>query len=322
ERLGAVNTVVIGEGWTKGHNTDVFGFRLSLRSLGLRVGDRRVLVVGAGGAAKAVVDVLVREGAKVQVTNRTTRRADVLADSFDESVEAIPLDSLARGGPWDLLVNATPLGTREAGPGLPVPASILPKVAHVYDLVYNPPTTPLLEAARRLGKPTTSGLEMLLHQAAQSFELWTGRAPPVEPMRRAAKEALGRSPRRPVSASWISCSSGDSCERCRDRAVARRDCGRRSGDCGPRGQATAPGGAARCGEEAGWPPRRRRGHGGSGIHAAPDRRCDEGDQPLLCRGPGAALDRREPARPGPRPPSEVGEAEDPRGRGRGPDGPL
>src|SRR5205807_387978 len=163
----------------------------SLRSVGLRGRDRRVLVVGAGGAAKAVVDVLVREGARVQVTNRTMRRADVLADSFDESVEAIPLDALARGGPWDLLVNATPLGTREAGPGLPVPASILPKVAHVYDLVYNPPTTPLLEAARRLGKPTTSGLEMLLHQAAQSFELWTGRAPPVEPMRRVAKEALG-----------------------------------------------------------------------------------------------------------------------------------
>src|SRR6266699_1902473 len=128
ERLGAVNTVVIGEGWTKGHYTDVFGFRLSLRSIGLRVGDRRVLVVGAGGAAKAVVDVLVREGAKVQVTNRTMRRAEVLVDSFDESVEAIPLDALARGGPWDLLVNATPLGTREAGPGLPVPASILPKV--------------------------------------------------------------------------------------------------------------------------------------------------------------------------------------------------
>jgi shikimate dehydrogenase/3-dehydroquinate dehydratase type I len=190
ERLGAVNTVVIGEGWTKGHNTDVFGFRLSLRSLGLRVGDRRVLVVGAGGAAKAVVDVLVREGAKVQVTNRTMRRAAALADSFDESVEAIYLEALARGGPWDYLVNATPLGTQGVGPDLPVPASVLARVGYVYDLVYNPPTTPLLEAARRLGKPTTSGLDMLVHQAAQSFELWTGRAPPVEPMRRAAKEAL------------------------------------------------------------------------------------------------------------------------------------
>ncbi|TLZ58195.1 MAG: shikimate dehydrogenase, partial [Methanobacteriota archaeon] len=190
ERLGAVNTVVVGDGWTKGHNTDVFGFRLSLRSLGLRVGDRRVLVVGAGGAAKAVVSVLVREGAKVQVTNRTIRRAEVLAESFDETVDAIPLDALARGGPWELLVNATPLGSAGLSNGLPVPAATLSKVGYVYDLVYNPPSTPLMDAARRLGKPTTSGLEMLLHQAAQSFELWTGRAPPVEPMRRAAKEAL------------------------------------------------------------------------------------------------------------------------------------
>lgn len=190
ERLGAVNTIVFGDGWTAGHNTDVFGFRLSLRSLGLRVGDRRVLVVGAGGAAKAVVDVLVREGAKVQITNRTVRKAEAVAESFDEAVEALPLDALPRSGPWDLLVNATPLGTKEFGNSLPVPASLLSKIAYVYDLVYNPPTTPLMAAARRLGKPTTSGLEMLLHQAAKSFELWTGRSPPVEAMRRAAKEAL------------------------------------------------------------------------------------------------------------------------------------
>jgi shikimate dehydrogenase/3-dehydroquinate dehydratase type I len=190
ERLGAVNTVVFGDGWTKGHNTDVFGFRLSLRSLGLRMGDRRALVVGAGGAAKAVVDVLLREGAKVTVTNRTMGRAEALADSFDETIDVLPLDTLARGGPWDLLVNATPLGAAGTGESLPVPATILAKVGFVYDLVYNPPTTPLMNAGKRLGKPTTSGLEMLLHQAAKSFELWTGRAPPVDAMRRAAKEAL------------------------------------------------------------------------------------------------------------------------------------
>ena len=190
ERLGAVNTIVFGDGWTAGHNTDVFGFRLSLRSMGIRVGDRRALVVGAGGAAKAVVDVLVREGAKVQVTNRNVHKAQALADSFDESVDALPLEALPRSGPWDLLVNATPLGTKEFGDAVPVPASILPKIGYVYDLVYNPPTTPLMAAARRAGKPTTSGLEMLLHQAAKSFELWTGRSPPVEAMRRAAKEAL------------------------------------------------------------------------------------------------------------------------------------
>ncbi|MGI0148170.1 MAG: shikimate dehydrogenase [Thermoplasmata archaeon] len=190
ERLGAVNTIVISDGWTKGHNTDVFGFRLSLRSLGLRMGGRKALVVGAGGAARAVVDVLVREGATVEVTNRTFDRAEALADVFDEPVDAVPLDALAKRGPWDLLVNATPVGTAGTESRLPVAESILAKVGYVYDLVYNPRVTPLIEAAGRLGKPATSGLEMLLHQAAKSFELWTGRSPSVEAMRRAAKEAL------------------------------------------------------------------------------------------------------------------------------------
>jgi shikimate dehydrogenase len=190
ERLGVVNTVVIGDGWTKGHNTDVFGFRLSLRSLGLRVGDRRALVIGAGGAAKAVVDVLLREGAKVQVAGRNARRAESLANAFDETVEVVSLETLPRRGPWDLLVNATPVGAEGFPGGLPVPESVLTNAGYIYDLVYNPPTTALIAAAKRLGKPATSGLEMLLHQAAKSFELWIGRPPPIEAMRRAAKEAL------------------------------------------------------------------------------------------------------------------------------------
>jgi shikimate dehydrogenase/3-dehydroquinate dehydratase type I len=190
ERLGVVNTVVIGDGWTKGHNTDVFGFRLSLRSLGLRVGDRRALVIGAGGAARAVVDVLLREGAKVQVAGRNARRAESLANAFDETVEVVSLETLPRRGPWDLLVNATPVGAEGFPGGLPVPESVLTNAGYIYDLVYNPPTTALIAAAKRLGKPATSGLEMLLHQAAKSFELWIGRPPPIEAMRRAAKEAL------------------------------------------------------------------------------------------------------------------------------------
>ncbi len=190
ERLGAVNTVVLGDGWSNGYNTDVFGFRLSLRSLGLRVGGRRSLVVGAGGAAKAVVHVLLRENAKVEVTNRTVPRAQALADAFDEAVDVVPMDSLGRSGPWDLLVNATPAGTKGIPNELPVPESVVGKASFVYDLVYNPPMTPLLAAAKRLGRPYASGLEMLLNQAAKSFEVWTGRSPPVEAMRRAAKEAL------------------------------------------------------------------------------------------------------------------------------------
>ncbi len=190
ERLVAVNTVVVDDGWTNGHNTDVYGFRVSLRALGLRVGGRSALVVGAGGAAKAVVHVLLREGASVQVTNRTISRADALADSFDEPVEVVPMKDLERRGPWDLLVNATPIGMKGIENRLPVPEAIVAKAAFIYDLVYNPTTTPLLHVARRLNRPGTSGLDMLLHQAAKAFELWTGQSAPFDAMRRAAREAL------------------------------------------------------------------------------------------------------------------------------------
>ncbi len=188
EALEAVNTVVLHEGWAKGHNTDTFGFRMSLRSLGLRLGDRRTLVVGAGGAAKAVVHVLLREGARVSVANRTPARADALADAFDESLELLSLDETPHKGPWELLVNATPVGTAVSEAVLPVPEGALARASFVYDLVYNPPETPLLAAARRLGIRGTNGLEMLLQQAAKSFELWTGKSAPIDAMKRAAQE--------------------------------------------------------------------------------------------------------------------------------------
>ena len=191
EALHAVNTVVLEHGWARGHNTDVYGFRVSLRSLGLRLGERSALVVGAGGAAKAVVHVLLREGARVQVTNRTAARADRLADAFDETVEVVPTEELAGEGPWDLLVNATPLGTAGLEPDLAVPEPVIRQSKFVYDLVYNPPETSLLRTARRLQIRGSSGLEMLLHQAAKAFELWTGKSAPVDAMRAAAKEALG-----------------------------------------------------------------------------------------------------------------------------------
>ncbi len=190
EALEAVNTVVLHEGWAKGHNTDTFGFRMSLRSLGLRLGERRALVAGAGGAARAVVHVLLREGAKVTVTNRTPARAEALADAFDESIEALAPEETPRKGPWDLLVNATPVGSLGMDAALPVPEAVLARTAFVYDLVYNPSETVLLAAARRLGVRGTNGLAMLLQQAAKSFELWTGKTAPYDAMKLAVKEAI------------------------------------------------------------------------------------------------------------------------------------
>ncbi|HKW43901.1 MAG TPA: shikimate dehydrogenase [Thermoplasmata archaeon] len=190
QRLGAVNTVVLEDGWAKGCNTDVHGFRLSLRSLGLRLGDRRVLVVGAGGAARAVVDVALQEGAHVEMVNRTTARADAVSKAFGNDVQVVEPGELPARGPWDLLVNATPVGANGSSGGLPVPESVVARSSFVYDLVYTPPATPLLQVAERLGRPGTSGLPMLLNQAARSFELWTGVPPPIEAMRHAAREAV------------------------------------------------------------------------------------------------------------------------------------
>lgn len=190
EALGAVNTVVVADGWTKGHNTDVYGFRIALRSLGLRLGGRTALVVGAGGAAKAVVHVLVREGAKVAVANRTASRAQALAEGFDEPVDVLEMSQLPKGGPWDLLVNATPVGTKGYSDTLSVPEAALARAKYAFDLVYNPPETPLLRAAKRLGVPSASGLTMLLRQAAKAYELWLGAEPPMKGMEVAAREAL------------------------------------------------------------------------------------------------------------------------------------
>ncbi|HKZ99137.1 MAG TPA: shikimate dehydrogenase [Thermoplasmata archaeon] len=190
EALGAVNTVVVADGWTKGHNTDVHGFRIALRSLGIRLGQRKALVVGAGGAAKAVVHVLLREGAAVTVANRTPSRAEALARGFDESVEVADPDELESRGPWDLLVNATPVGTKGLAPGVPVPDATIRRSKFVFDLVYNPPETPLLASARRAGVPAASGLTMLVHQAAKAYELWIGLSPDMKAMETAAREAL------------------------------------------------------------------------------------------------------------------------------------
>jgi len=190
EALGAVNTVVVADGWTKGHNTDVYGFHRALRSLGLRTGGGSALVLGAGGAAKAVVHVLLQEGAKVAVANRTTSRAQALAASFDEPVEVLEPVDLARGGPWDLLVNATPVGTKGHDGGPPVPDAVIRRSKFLFDLVYNPSETALLAQGRRAGVPGASGLTMLLHQASRAYELWFEAAPDLKAMETAAKEAL------------------------------------------------------------------------------------------------------------------------------------
>lgn len=196
EQIGAVNTVVNEGGRLRGFNTDAPGFICSLREdLGLCPEGLRVLLLGAGGAARAVAWALGREGAaRVWVANRTASRARALCDELSRRFPRTRYDPLELEAAWeerwevDLVVNATTLGMR--GEALRVPA--VPPACRFYDLIYNPPETPWLAEARRRGHPTAGGMGMLVHQGALSFELWTGRRAPLQAMRTALWEALAR----------------------------------------------------------------------------------------------------------------------------------
>ena len=214
---GAVNTIVNEGAVLTGHNTDGSGFLRALEEHGhFSPEGRSVLILGAGGSAKGVALALARRGvASITIANRTLHRAQRLAEliekhgSFDSAhgrlrVEAIPLVesgvTLARAAAGsDLLINCTTLGMKH-GPSendSPLPAKYIPSPALVYDLVYNPPETPLLREAARAGAATLGGLPMLVYQGAASFELWTGRKAPVEVMLRAAEAAMAQDRRQP-----------------------------------------------------------------------------------------------------------------------------
>ena len=198
QRTGAVNTIVNRDGVLEGHNTDVTGFLRALKEDGdFDPGARRVLLLGAGGAARAVAHALVDVGvASLTIANRTVERALALAAALGGStaLQAVPLEraALEKSNGWDLIINCTTLGMRH-GTGeneSPMPDDLIPSHALVYDLVYNPESTPLLRAAARLGARTLGGLPMLVYQGADAFQLWTGRAAPLPVMLQAGRQAL------------------------------------------------------------------------------------------------------------------------------------
>ena len=179
-RVGAVNTIVVRpDGGLWGGNSDVFGFAESLKTdaPGWRAWQGEAVVLGAGGAARAVVGALQELGARVRVLNRTRARADALAAElgcaaadWDDRGEA-----LAGAG---LVVNTTNQGMH-GEPPLDLPLDRLPTHAVVCDVVYVPLRTPLLAQAAARGNPTVDGLNMLLHQARPGFERWFGVRPEV-----------------------------------------------------------------------------------------------------------------------------------------------
>ncbi len=198
--VGAVNTVHCLDGRLLGDNTDGRGFYEPLREMGVSLQGRQVVVLGAGGAARSVVFRLLREGANVVLTNRTPERAERLAQDAASAgygaqmrvvggSEAGELGNAIAGA--ELLVHTTRVGMHPVTDALPlVPLEAFHPNLLVYDLVYNPVETRLIQEARRRGCRTLTGVKMLVYQGAAAFERWTGVWPPTDVMEAAVLEGL------------------------------------------------------------------------------------------------------------------------------------
>jgi shikimate dehydrogenase len=190
-RAGAVNTLMLDEdGRLYGDNTDVYGFIQPLRERDFPFSESAAVILGAGGAARAVVVALIEAGiARLAIANRTIERADALARELgDARIVTCTLaeaEQAARGA--RLAVNATALGWHDEAPvGEPFFAQLAPG-ALAYDLTYR--DTPFLASAAKAGLATLDGLPMLVHQGARSFALWTGETAPLDLMMQAAEAA-------------------------------------------------------------------------------------------------------------------------------------
>ncbi|MEX0921373.1 MAG: shikimate dehydrogenase [Rhodovibrionaceae bacterium] len=187
--IGAANTLVFRAGGIHGSNSDAFGFLENLKQAQpeLRPEAGAAVVLGAGGAARAVVWALLDRGApEVRLVNRTLARAEALAADLGGAIRPVAWSGLADAlATAALLVNTTSLGMT-GQPPLEIDLAPLPREALVTDIVYAPLETALLAAARARGNPAVDGLGMLLHQARPGFEAWFGIAPEVTPELRAA----------------------------------------------------------------------------------------------------------------------------------------
>ncbi len=196
--IGAVNTITVSGERLVGHNTDGQGFIASLREAGEPVGGRSILILGAGGAARAVVFSLAERGANtIIIANRTVRKAESLTEQVRQHFPAVKIEATGMEHAdlkrvfhnVDMIINTTSIGLKREDPS-PAPKEFLHKDLFVCDLIYNPPDTELIRYAKELCRGHMNGSGMLIHQGAASFKLWTGIEPPIQVMRQALQDAL------------------------------------------------------------------------------------------------------------------------------------
>jgi len=204
--IGAVNTIAKRDDRLTGFNTDAYGFIEALyKEKHFEPKGKRAVILGAGGAARAVSFALVQKKiSSLTIVNRTLERANALADSLNSYTSDTSLKTKVNALPWQslsshktfnhcqLIVNCTIIGTKYSSQEGQSPLSIevIPRDILVYDLVYNPWPTPLLQLAQKAGANILGGLAMLVYQGAASFELWMGKEAPVDIMLKGARKIL------------------------------------------------------------------------------------------------------------------------------------
>jgi len=186
--VGAVNTIVNTGGRLTGYNTDALGALMALEEEVCLPG-KSCILVGAGGAARAIGFILREKGVTLSIVNRSRDAGERLARFL--GCHFIPLEDI-EASEGDILIQTTPVGMWPQVDHCPVPEHILKMGMVVMDVIYRPLETRLLKAARARGCTTISGIRMLIHQGAEQFRLWTGIDPPVAIMNMAAREALNK----------------------------------------------------------------------------------------------------------------------------------
>ncbi|MBN2468228.1 MAG: shikimate dehydrogenase [Deltaproteobacteria bacterium] len=201
EKIGSINTVVNDGGVLTGFNSDGMGALKAFRDYGVELENKRVLMVGAGGAARAIAFSLVANARLRELSIMGIVREEVgeLVDRLRETTE-----SRIQGEAWgeealrermaasEIVINCTPVGMYPRTDEIPVPAGALRKGMLVFDVVYNPAETKLLVDAARRGCDTISGVDMFINQAAAQFELWTGKKAPVASMKKVVLDRLAK----------------------------------------------------------------------------------------------------------------------------------
>ena len=195
--LGAANTILNKDGKLSGFNTDGFGALKALRENGIELSGKKVLLLGTGGAAKAIAYSLAKEVGELAILNRAADKAAELAETLGRPLNkkivggAISPNAIAKNlQDSDVLINATSVGMHpEANQSIVMPRWLKSDLT-VMDIVYNPVETKLARDAKAAGAKVISGVEMLIYQGAASFEIWTGHSAPIDVMRRAALNKL------------------------------------------------------------------------------------------------------------------------------------